>query len=282
MRYIEVANGLVAALRAQGRFKGNCVPLKITRDGALSPYRGLNVISLNTAGQFHAVSSSVWGTAASFREAAGQLVRKGEKSLAQVVWAGWERKKPDVEERQSPPPNDEPARQVFKAWSVFSATQIDGLPLGDRPVGGGLVTHDAAHLVFLDVLKQRAANPGPGQKPLDPALAATVIQVAHAFLDMAGGKLVEVDSPALWASTSDMLAIVGTAQQCFDGLALDPGNFWAYGVPQLPEIPAVAPEPTIVVPEVTVTAAPAPVPTGNRSKSKRCTKEEDVLAFLDW
>ena len=87
------------------------------------PYRGLNVFWLWMIADFCGFTSPYWMT---YRQAAllGGQVRKGEKSTIAIFYKSYakEVEAPDTGERTSE------ARRVLKAYAVFSADQVDGLP----------------------------------------------------------------------------------------------------------------------------------------------------------
>lgn len=291
MRYMDVAEQLCARLSAQKGFRGNHIPMKVTPGGILAPYKGLNVLLLNLFSQDGAMRSSVWGTFKSLLKTLGHPVQKGQKASGTIVWVGKGLvSKKESEETPKDEDEDEKYRPDYKTWSVFNFDQVENVPRQqDRPKNL-LMTHEDAHKVFLEVIKEKQTGP----RPPDDVMATRAIQVAHAFLDMASGKEVVVDNPGLWSSTKDMLSIVGNAQDLFNGLSLDPNEFWAFGVPELPEIPANAPDLPGEAPaaQEPVAAAPSPDPVASapsetdtpvkpKRKSKPASKE-DVLAFLDW
>lgn len=87
------------------------------------PYRGLNVFWLWMIADLCGFASPYWMT---YRQAAllGGQVRKGEKSTIAIFYKSYakEVEAPDTGERTSE------ARRVLKAYAVFSADQVDGLP----------------------------------------------------------------------------------------------------------------------------------------------------------
>lgn len=87
------------------------------------PYRGLNVFWLWMIADACGFASPYWMT---YRQAAllGGQVRKGEKSTIAIFYKSYakEVEAPETGERTRE------ARRVLKAYAVFSADQVDGLP----------------------------------------------------------------------------------------------------------------------------------------------------------
>lgn len=83
------------------------------------PYRGINVLILMLEGR----SDPRWGTYKAIAEAGGQ-VRRGEKGTSVILW------KP-AQSKERPNENGELERSgylLLRSYTVFNATQADGLP----------------------------------------------------------------------------------------------------------------------------------------------------------
>ncbi len=88
-----------------------------------TPYRGMNVFWLWMAADMCGYASPFWMTYAQ-ATALGAQVRKGEKSTIAIFYKSYTREveSPDCAE------TCEEARRVMRAYAVFNADQIDGLP----------------------------------------------------------------------------------------------------------------------------------------------------------
>lgn len=82
------------------------------------PYRGINILMLWLAAEAKGYRAAHWFTYRQAQEAGGQ-VRKGEKSATVVKYGTFERETEEGDERRIP---------YLKAYRVFNAEQIDGLP----------------------------------------------------------------------------------------------------------------------------------------------------------
>ncbi|RYG90029.1 DUF1738 domain-containing protein [Loktanella sp. IMCC34160] len=82
------------------------------------PYRGINVLLLWAAAQNHGYTSAHWFTYRQAQENGGQ-VRKGEKSNTVVKYGTIDRETDEGEAKAVP---------YTRAYRVFNADQIDGLP----------------------------------------------------------------------------------------------------------------------------------------------------------
>ncbi len=130
--YATVTNQIVAALEAGSRPwvrpwtvttpQGIGRPLRSTGE----PYRGINVVLLWAAALEHGYSSRQWFTF-NQAKAAGANVRRGEHG-AIVVYAGRiEAADADDDEEQASPPRRAGA-SFLRAYTVFNADQLEGLP----------------------------------------------------------------------------------------------------------------------------------------------------------
>jgi len=88
-----------------------------------TPYRGMNVFWLWMVADMCGYSSPYWMTYNQARKLGAQ-VRKGEKSTIAIFYKSYTRQ---VEEPDGGDSTEE-ARRVLKAYPVFNADQVDGLP----------------------------------------------------------------------------------------------------------------------------------------------------------
>lgn len=90
-------------------------------------YRGVNVLLLWTAAMERGFSAPTWMTFRQAQELGGQ-VRKGEKAT-RVVYYGQAEKRIDADQAEGEGEGDQAETIRFmKAYSVFNADQVDGLP----------------------------------------------------------------------------------------------------------------------------------------------------------
>jgi antirestriction protein ArdC len=88
-----------------------------------TPYRGINVFWLWMAAEAHGFSSPYWMTYARARSEGGQ-VRKGERGTLAIFYKSYSA----VAEDQGTGELHDERRRVLKGYTVFNASQIDGLP----------------------------------------------------------------------------------------------------------------------------------------------------------
>lgn len=121
--HAHVTNAIVAAIEAgtppwrkpwTGSQGGAPFPLRHNGQA----YQGINVLMLWLAAAEKGYTSPFWMTYRQAQELGGQ-VRKGEKSSTVVKYGTFEREDENGEEKAIP---------YAKAYSVFNADQIDGLP----------------------------------------------------------------------------------------------------------------------------------------------------------
>ena len=122
--YAHVTDSIIASIEAgtpawrkpwTGDKGGAPFPLRSNGE----PYSGINVLMLWLAADAKGYRAARWFTYKQAQEAGGQ-VRKGEKSSTVVKYGTFEREDADTgEERRLP---------YLKAYRVFNAEQIDGLP----------------------------------------------------------------------------------------------------------------------------------------------------------
>lgn len=121
--YDHVTNEIIAQIEAgtppwrkpwTGGAAGACLPRRFNGD----EYRGINVLMLWATAATQGYSSARWMTYRQAGELGGQ-VRKGEKSACVVKYGTVEREDDNGEERRVP---------YCRAYRVFNADQIDGLP----------------------------------------------------------------------------------------------------------------------------------------------------------
>ena len=121
--YQHVTGQIIASIEAgtpawrkpwTGEKGGAAFPLRANGE----PYRGINVLMLWLTAHEKGYGAAHWFTYRQAQEAGGQ-VRKGEKSATVVKFGTIEREGDDGDERKIP---------YLKAYRVFNAEQIDGLP----------------------------------------------------------------------------------------------------------------------------------------------------------
>lgn len=93
-----------------------------------TPYRGINVLWLWMAAEAGGFSSPFWLTYHQAHLQGGQ-VRKGERGTIAVFYKSYSK---TVEDRETGEAHDE-SRRVLKSFTVFNASQIDGLPARYAP-----------------------------------------------------------------------------------------------------------------------------------------------------
>jgi antirestriction protein ArdC len=93
-----------------------------------TPYRGINVFWLWMAAEARGFSSPYWMTYARAQSEGGQ-VRKGERGTLAIFYKTYSAV---VDGQRSDEPHDE-TRRVLKSYTVFNASQIDGLPDSYQP-----------------------------------------------------------------------------------------------------------------------------------------------------
>jgi antirestriction protein ArdC len=122
--YAHVTDSIIASIEAgspawrkpwNGDKGGAPFPLRCNGQ----PYSGINVLMLWLAADAKGCRAPRWFTYKQAQEAGGQ-VRKGEKSSTAVKYGIFEREDAETgEERRLP---------YLKAYRVFNAEQVDGLP----------------------------------------------------------------------------------------------------------------------------------------------------------
>ena len=122
--YAEVTQSIIDSIEAgtpawrkpwTGDTAGPAFPLRSNGEA----YSGINVLMLWLAAQSKGYTAAHWFTYKQAKDAGGQ-VRKGEKSSTVVKYGTFEREDKETgEERRLP---------YLKAYRVFNAEQIDGLP----------------------------------------------------------------------------------------------------------------------------------------------------------
>lgn len=86
-----------------------------------TPYSGINCLFLWALAEIHGFSSPFWMTYKQAADLGGQ-VRRGERSSPAIFYKQYE-----VEPKPEDP-DDDGTRRVMRAYNVFNACQIDGLP----------------------------------------------------------------------------------------------------------------------------------------------------------
>jgi antirestriction protein ArdC len=119
----QVTNSIIKAIEARTApwrkpwtcsTSGGSFPLRSTGEG----YRGINILLLWCAAEENGFSSAHWFTYKQAADAGGQ-VRKGQKSSTVVKYGTFEKEGDNGEAKSIP---------YTKAYRVFNADQIDGLP----------------------------------------------------------------------------------------------------------------------------------------------------------
>ena len=88
-----------------------------------TPYRGMNVFWLWMVADMNGYASPYWMTYVQANKLGGQ-VRKGEKSIIAIFYKSYSKK---VEADEAGEASEE-SRRVLRAYAVFNADQIEGLP----------------------------------------------------------------------------------------------------------------------------------------------------------
>ncbi len=291
----NVIAAALAAIKDLGGVTAQALPARFDGAGQLAPYKGTNVLLLAMAGKD--LPSSIWGTANALRDATGCLVAKGQTSMARVIFAGLKdapakKEDPLLAKEVSKEPEDPTLPKgkvrVYRTIASFNASQLGGVDLAQILEAPSRPDAKAVHETVLQVLGERAAHPGPGEKPLDQRLMDGVMACVYTMLDWRYGKRATLSS-GWFESAGDLLTIAGVAQSCVDALNLQPG-FYAYGVPKLvdpaemaglpedaqPACP-VEPAPQAVKDAATSTASPK-LAAPNKKEIK--TAEEALAVFL--
>ncbi|TNC45038.1 DUF1738 domain-containing protein [Rubellimicrobium rubrum] len=125
----EISERIIAALEAgtppwrkpwTGQGGGTAFPLRATGEA----YRGINVLMLWLEASEKAYASPYWMTYRQAQELGGQ-VRKGERSALVVKYGVVEREREEAAEGHEAKAERRP---YLKAYHVFNADQVDGLP----------------------------------------------------------------------------------------------------------------------------------------------------------
>lgn len=109
------------------------------------PYRGMNVFWLWMIADMSGYASPFWMTYNQAKALGGQ-VRKGETSTIAIFYKSYTK---EVEAIDTGEKRDE-ARRVLKAYPVFNADQVDGLPERYHPAAGLELVEPAGRLAELD------------------------------------------------------------------------------------------------------------------------------------
>lgn len=110
-----------------------------------TPYRGMNVFWLWMVAETSGFASPYWMTYAQAFKLGGQ-VRKGSKSSLAIFYKSYAK---EVKAPGGGAPEEE-TRRVLKAYAVFNADQIDGLPEHYHPVAVQEVVEPAGRETGLD------------------------------------------------------------------------------------------------------------------------------------
>lgn len=157
--YETVTNEIIASIEAgtpawrkpwTGEDSAAPFPRRANGEG----YRGINVLMLWLAATKRGYRSAFWFTYKQAQEAGGQ-VRKGEKSSTVVKYGTFDREDKETGEEKAVP--------YLKAYSVFNADQIEGLP-------------DKFHAPAAEPIRDLGTEADP---ELDAFFAATGAEIRH-------------------------------------------------------------------------------------------------------
>src|SRR5437762_4892429 len=137
----EVTDSIIAALE-----KGVAPWQKPWQSGAFEmpmnptsgkPYRGGNAIHLMVVGMRKGCEDPRWLTYRQAQENSWQ-VRRGEKGTQIEFWQFPDARSSAREESRDDTPDSRPDRFLYRVYTVFNASQIDGIPRSEeRRVGTG-------------------------------------------------------------------------------------------------------------------------------------------------
>ena len=129
--YEQVTQALIAALEeGAGEYRMPWHSLsQPTNATSHKAYRGINTLLLWAAAQKHSYHSSEWATYRQWLELGGQ-VRKGERSTLIVFWKFFDSRSETEEtpEEDGEASTGKSARCMARAYHVFNAAQVDGMP----------------------------------------------------------------------------------------------------------------------------------------------------------
>jgi hypothetical protein len=227
----------------QGRFNLDRLPVKIEENGAVKPYKGLNILALGLEQRRRKFRSSVWGTASHLRALTGCLVSKGEQATT-AVFAGYKEQVEDptdpaaIEAKQRKEENaPKELVRIYKHFPLFNADQLDGVKfLADRPASGGPSGADALGAMFARMRDIEEEEMKLGLPALEQHEKQCATALAMALHDAAQGK----EGYAHFAegvvfNAKSLSRVVGIASRCFfESIKMD---FSVKGVPAMIELP---------------------------------------------
>jgi antirestriction protein ArdC len=98
-------------------------PVGVARSIEGRPYRGINSWVLGMTAADRGWKSNTWSTYQAW-QSHGAQVRRGERGTQVVLWKQTDRREPDVDGENEPPPG---RRGLFaRTFTVFAAEQVDG------------------------------------------------------------------------------------------------------------------------------------------------------------
>ena len=127
-----------------------------------TPYRGMNVFWLWMVADMCGYASPFWMTYNQANKLGGQ-VRKGEKSTIAIFYKSYVK---EVESGDAGEPGEE-TRRVLKAYPVFNADQVDGLPTRFHPAAAIEIVEPEGRKRELDAFFAHSGGaPAPGRRGL--------------------------------------------------------------------------------------------------------------------
>ena len=154
-----------------------------------TPYRGMNVFWLWMVADMAGFTSPYWMTYAQANSSGGQ-VRKGERSASAIFYKSYTK---DVESPETGESSEQACR-VLKAYAVFNADQVDGLPERFHPAAALELVEPAGRSDALDrffaaipaTLRHQGDaayyEPGPDRVTMPPGEAFTGFDHYYATL----------------------------------------------------------------------------------------------------
>jgi hypothetical protein len=298
-----VLDTVIKALVAnQGRFDLDRLPVKIEENGAVKPYKGLNVLALGLEQRRRKFRSSVWGTASHLRALTGCLVSKGEQATT-AVFAGYKEEVGDptdqaaieAKQRNEDPNAPKELVRIYKHFPLFNAGQLDGVKfLADRPASGSPSGADALGAMFAHMRDIEKEEMRLGLPALEQHEKQCVSALAMALHDAAQGKEGHAHlAEGIVFNAKSLSRVVGIASRCFfESIKMD---FAIKGVPAMIELPgdsslasahsAQAPKIEVVTdaaaqaPKIEVAGAAAVEATKRRKRSSSNVERFDILAW---
>lgn len=273
----------------QGRFDLDWLPVKIEENGAIKPYKGLNILVLGLEQRRRKFRSSVWGTAFHLRALTGCLVSKGEQATT-AVFAGY---KEEVEDPTDPAAIEAKQRKeenapkelvrIYKRFSLFNADQLDGVKfLADRPANGGPSGADGLGAMFArmrDIEEEEMRLGLPALEQHEKQCATALAIALHGAAQGNGGYAHFAEGVVFNAKS--LSRVVGIASRCFfESIKMD---FSVKGVPAMIELPggdSLASAHSAQPPKIEVVTGAATAAVEAPVRRKRSNVERfDILAW---